>query len=224
MTQVFLYLLQSGRVDAVVAVKQGIPDPIHARSVIAATKDEIIECAQSVYVPVSLLDTLSRFELGKTYAMTCLPDQAAALRLLQQAGNEKALQVRYVLGPYTGTALQPGAIDCLLRSKGVKADDAVVELKWRAGEWPGYLKITTASGKIIRCKKVYYNFLIPFYVTQASLQSMDFANEFTDLSVGDAWSPKYEARGSGFSVVITRTPEMEAIIQEWMMLLRCMGI
>ena len=214
MTQVLIHLLQSGRIDAAVVVKQGIPDPIHARAVIATTKEEIIECAQSVYVPVSVLDILSRFETGKTYAMTCLPDQAVALRLLQQAGNEKALQVRYVLGPYTGTALQPGAIDCLLRSKGVKANDTVVDLKWRAGEWPGYLKITTASGKIIRCKKVYYNFLIPFYVTQASLQSMDFANEFTDLSVGDAWSPKYETRGGGFSVVTTRNSEMEAIIRE----------
>ena len=85
-----------------------------------------------------------------------------------------------------------------MRSKGVSDDDAVTSLRWRAGEWPGYLQIQTASGREIRSKKVYYNFLIPFYITQASLQSMDFANEFADVSVGDAWSPRFESQGAGF--------------------------
>jgi len=65
---------------------------------------------------------------------------------------------------------------------------------------------------VLRSKKIYYNFLIPFFVTQSSLQSMDFANEFCDLSVGDAWSPKFEAEGGGHSVVVTRSAEMEAIV------------
>ena len=97
---------------------------------------------------------------------------------------------------------------------GVKDEDAITSLKWRAGEWPGYLEVITASGRVVRSKKVYYNFLIPFFVTQTSLQSMDFANEFTDLSVGDAWSPKYEALGAGFSVVASRKPAMTALLKE----------
>ena len=43
---------------------------------------------------------------------------------------------------------------------------------------------------------------------------MDFTNEFADLSVGDAWSPIFEAEGGGHSVVVTRTKEMEVIIQK----------
>jgi coenzyme F420 hydrogenase subunit beta len=43
---------------------------------------------------------------------------------------------------------------------------------------------------------------------------MDFANEFCDLSVGDAWSPKFEAEGGGHSVVVTRSAAMEAVIAE----------
>ena len=59
-----------------------------------------------------------------------------------------------------------------------------------------------------------YNFLIPFFVTQTSLQSMDFSNEFSDLSVGDAWSPKYEKLGAGFSVITSRSEKMESIVKE----------
>ena len=67
---------------------------------------------------------------------------------------------------------------------------------------------------MLTSKKVYYNFLIPFFVTQNSLQNMDFANEFCDLSVGDAWSPNFEAQGGGHSVITTRSDAMERVVQE----------
>ncbi len=75
------------------------------------------------------------------------------------------------------------------------ARDGITSLKWRAGEWPGYLEIKTESGRLIRSNKFYYNYLIPFFITRNSLQNMDFANEFCDLSVGDAWSPRFEKAG-----------------------------
>ncbi|MCD4731970.1 MAG: Coenzyme F420 hydrogenase/dehydrogenase, beta subunit C-terminal domain [Bacteroidales bacterium] len=213
-TNVLTYLLESKKIDAALVVRQGIPFPEKARIIVANTSDEILKASQSVYIPVSTLDILQKLDPGKKYAITCLPDQAAALRQLQVNGNIKALQIKYILGPYTGTALYPSAINYYLKSKGVKKDDKTTSLKWRAGEWPGYLEIKTASGKVFKSKKVYYNFLIPFFVTNTSLQSMDFANEFSDLAVGDAWSDKYEKLGHGFSVVVTRTKKMDDILNE----------
>ncbi|NIP98566.1 MAG: coenzyme F420 hydrogenase, partial [Akkermansiaceae bacterium] len=180
-TRVLLYLLESGRVDGVIVARQGVPTPLEARAVIATTPDEIVAAAQSVYVPVSMLEILPRLEAGKRYAMTALPDQSAALRRMALDGFAPARQIEYVLGPYTGTALYPEAIDCFVRSNGVSGNDAVASLNWRAGEWPGHLEIVTESGRVLRSKKVYYNYLIPFFVTQNSLQNMDFVNEFADL-------------------------------------------
>jgi len=108
----------------------------------------------------------------------------------------------------------PAALRCYLRAKGVRDDEPITSLEWRAGEWPGYLEIRTASGKVVRSKKVYYNFLIPFFITQQSLQDVDFTNEFCDLSVGDAWSPKFESQGGGHSVIVTRSEGMERIVRE----------
>ena len=213
-TAVLQHLLATGRIDAAIVAKQGVPAPLEASAVIATTAEEIQAAAQSVYIPVSMLDILPRLEPGKRYAITLVPEQAAALRRLQHSGDARARQVELVLGPYTGTALYPSAIDTFVRSHGVRKDDAVTSLEWRAGDWPGYLEIKTASGKVLRSKKVYYNFLIPFFVTRASLQSMDFANEFCDLSVGDAWSPVFEAEGGGHSVVVTRSAKMEKLVEE----------
>ena len=214
LTSVLVYLLETGQIDAAIVVKQGHPEPEKARVILAHTPGEILASSQSVYIPVSTLDILGKIKKGKTYAMTCLPEQSAVLRKLQQAGFEPARRVKYVLGPYTGTALYPSAIGHFLRASGAGRRDAVLSLKWRAGEWPGHLEILLESGKVITSKKVYYNFLIPFFITRASLQSMDFCNEFADLSVGDAWSPDYEKLGMGFSVVVSRNREMTQLLSE----------
>lgn len=218
LTQVLCYLLEHGLVDGVIAAKQGVGSPLAAGAVILHTREEIIGAAQSVYIPVSMLDILRRLEPGKKYAITCLPEASAALRVLQRNGHPQALQIEYVLGPYTGTALYPAAIGCYLRSNHIPASDPVTRLQWRAGEWPGYLRIDTASGKVLKSPKIYYNYLIPFFVTQNSLQSMDFTNEFADIAVGDAWSPKFEleaAKGAGGqSIVVVRSAAMAKIVAQ----------
>ena len=213
-TQTLSYLLESNYIDIAIVVKQSVLKVDEAGVIFAKSSNEILSAAQSVYTPVSTLDILSKLQPGLKYAITCLPEQAAALRVMQSQGHGPANQIEYVLGPYTGTAINPGAIRCLLRSNKVKDGDEITSLKWRAGIWPGYLEIKTKSGRIVRSKKVYYNFLIPFFITQTSLQSMDFFNEFSDLSVGDAWSPKYEKLGAGFSVITTRSEKMESIVKE----------
>lgn len=213
-TQVLLYLLRTRRIDAAIIVRQGLPTPREASVVIAENPENIQAAAQSVYIPVPVLDVLTRLDPTKRYAVTCLPDQAAALRQMQVDGFEPARRIKYIIGLYAGTALYPAAIECLLRSHGVGPSDPVTRLEWRAGEWPGHLEIHTSGGKVIRSRKAYYNYLIPFFVTRASLQGMDFTNEFSDLSVGDAWSPRFESRGGGYSVVITRSAELEDIVGE----------
>lgn len=211
-TSVLIHLLRENRIDGVVCVQQGIPSPLEASAIIARNEKDILASMQSVYIPVSVLDIISAFKTNEKYAMVCLPEQSAALRKLQSLGHAGALQVKYVLGPYTGTALYPSAIKYFLRSKRVAKNDKVSSLKWREGDWPGYLEIKTESGKVLQSKKIYYNFLIPFFITHTSLRSMDFVNEFSDLAVGDAWSPTYESKGKGFSVFVTRSDEMEKIV------------
>ena len=213
-TETLVYLLEEKIVDAVIIAKQGIPSPEKARAYVATKKEEVLECSESIYIPVSMLDILKELDTTKKYAITCLPEQSAALRAMQLKKYKPALRIKFILGPYTGTSLYPEAIRTYLRSKKIKNNDQVKSLKWRAGKWPGYLEIKTKSGRILRTPKVYYNYLIPFFITKTSLQSMDFTNEFADLSVGDAWSPIFEAEGGGHSVVVTRTKEMEEIIHK----------
>jgi coenzyme F420 hydrogenase subunit beta len=106
------------------------------------------------------------------------------------------------------------SVESFLRSHGVKSINEVTELKYREGEWPGYLQIKLQDGRVLKAEKFYYNYLIPFYITRSSLLAVDFTNELTDISVGDAWHPQYEAMGEGFSVVVARSPQAVALLAD----------
>lgn len=212
-TQTLVYLLRQGLIQGAVVVKQGQPEPWQAEAIIARTEDELIACSQSVYAPIPVNAVLGQMEqFDGRLAYVGLPDQVASLRRLQQLGHPGALKVDYVLGPYTGTNMYFDSIRSYLRSNGVRSVEDIAVLKYREGEWPGYLYIKTRDGKELRAEKFYYNYLIPFYITQSTLFSVDFTNELTDISVGDAWHPRYEAERKGFSVVMARSQKGEDLL------------
>lgn len=211
-TSTLLYLFDEGFIDGAILARQCLNNPKISEWFVAVNRDEIISCSQSIYVNVPMLESLPSLHPGKRYAITTLPEQTASLRILQKNNIGNSQLIKYILGPYTGTYLKNSVIDFIISSFGINKNDGIHSFKWRAGEWPGYLSIKTNSGKTVQIKKVYYNYLIPFFINNASLQSMDFANELTDLSVGDAWSPVYEQLGQGFSVVISRNRNMTDIL------------
>lgn len=214
-TQVLLHLLRTDRVQGAVVLRHGHPQPWLSSPIIAETEEQILSSAGSVYVPVpvnTLLDQMQDFRGRLAYVG--LPDQVASLRRLQQLGHPGAAKVDYVVGPYVGTAIYLGAIESYLRAHRIDDLDRLAELRYREGEWPGYLYIRTTDGTELRAPKFYYNYLIPFYITNASLFSIDFTNELTDISVGDAWSPDLERAGGGHSVILARSRQGVELLEE----------
>jgi len=214
-TQVLLYLLNEGLVDGAVVLRHGWPKPWLSTPTIACTEKEIIAASQSVYVPTPVNTILGNMEaFHGRLAYVGLPDQVASLRILQKLGHPGASKVDYVLGPYVGTSIYLDAIKSYLHSNGIHGLEDIQELRYREGEWPGNLHIKTNTGKVLRASKFYYNYLIPFYITKSTLFSVDFTNELTDISVGDAWSPRFEKQGGGFSVVVARSQKAVKLLEQ----------
>ena len=215
LTAMLLHLFREGKIQGAVVIEQGRPEPWSARPIIATNEEEIKACAQSVYIPVMTNKILAEVAQFKgTLAYVGLPFQVAALRRLQQRGHQAALKIKFVFGPYKGTSFLLGAVESYVRSNGAKGLEDIESLKYRDGEWPGYLRINLKDGRVFRSPKFYYNYLIPFFITKESLISIDFANELTDVSVGDAWNPRFESQGQGFSVLLTRTAEGTELVRE----------
>jgi coenzyme F420 hydrogenase subunit beta len=206
LTSVLIELLRAGYVDGAVVLRQKASAPDEAIPVIALDEDTIRASAQSIYAvtpTLTILPDMERFE-GRL-AFVGLPEQVAVLRMLQFLRHTGAMKVRYVLGPYTGTNMYAGAVRAFLRMHGVKDSTPIRRLQWRAGEWPGKLRVEMEDGSSYEAEKFYYNFLIPFYISRHCQIIPDFTNELADISVGDAWSPRYESKKGGFSIITARS-------------------
>lgn len=214
-SRILIHLLESGQVEGAVVLRQGLNHPETATPTIATNREQVLAAAQSVYAVTPVLTVLPEIAAFRgRLAFVGLPEQVAALRMLQVSGHPAAQKVKFVLGPYTGTNMYAGAVRAFLRARGVADQMPIRSLQWRAGEWPGYLQIETADGRVFQAEKFYYNYLIPFYISRNCQITPDFSNELTDLSVGDAWSPKLEQARGGHSVILVRSPQAQQVVTE----------
>ena len=214
-TALLVHLLETGRVEAALVVRVGLATPECAGATLARSRDELLAASQSAYEVLPTLHLLPRISAtAGPVAAVALPEQAAAIRMLQAAGHPAAAKIQFLAGPYVGTNMYRGAVRAFLAGHGVRAEEEVSSLEWRAGEWPGRLRVRLADGRCFEAPKFYYNYLTPFYLARNTLITPDFTNELADVSVGDAWSRELEAASGGHSVVIARSEAGRLLIEE----------
>lgn len=212
---VLIYLLDKKLIDGAIVTRMSEKKPWLTEPFIASTREEILEAAQSKYIITSVNEILaeSRHFTG-SLAFVGLPGQVQSIRKLQKSQDKSVANIRYIFGPFYGNTLNFSSVTSFLRSYGEKDFMQIRRLWFRYGEWPGNMRVEMNNGKTYELKKFHANYLIPFHILKNSLFCTDLANEFTDISGGDAWSPEYEERGKGYSIIIPRSESGKAIIDE----------
>ncbi len=206
LSAVLVYLLEKKMIDGAIVTRMSKEKPWLTEPFIAKTREEILEAAQSKYIITSVNEILAESsEFEGNLAYVGLPGQVQSIRKLQKSGDPSVANIKYIFGPFYGNTLYFSSVRSFIRSYGEKDYRKIRKLWFRHGEWPGNMRVEMEDGKIFELKKFHANYLIPFHILKNSLFCTDLANEFTDLSGGDAWSPKYEERGKGFSIIIPRT-------------------
>ena len=213
-TEILLYLIKNKKVDFIMMPIQGNDQNKLPEYKITKDINEIKSNAQSIYtkIPIKSLTNIN----DKRVAFVGLPDQISSLKRLIK---EKIIKrnILFFIGPMVGINMDNDSINGIRLSYNIKKDTKIRKLKWREGKWPGYLGIKFYGHKKIKLKKFYYNFLLPFYCSHESLLSADFSNEDADISVGDAWSPKYENSNSGgISLIWSKTLSGDKILKSLM--------
>lgn len=206
-TAVVKHLFDTGRIEGAYVMGMDPQRPYFSKSYLALSYEQAQQASGSKYAVAPHNVQLSQISPeGPPLCYVGLPCQVHSLRKLQHAGHRVARRFRYVVGPYCGNILRFSSTRSFLNKHGVYDMNEVVCLAYRAGEWPGNLRVELRSGRIIEIPKFHANYLIPFYIMKRCLLCADMTNEFTDISGGDAWAPVYEERGKGFSMMVVRTP------------------
>lgn len=200
------HLLATGAVQGVACLIDDPEAPLLPRPVIARDGATLRLAQQSKYALAPLLSVLrdiAAFD-GKV-AIVALPDQVHALRTLEALGHPVMAKISLILGSYCGANQHFTAITAFLKKHGVRDLDRVKKIEYRAGAWPGRLRITLRDNSTLELDKFYANYMTLFYAVERSLLCVDLSNELADIAFGDAWAPRYEERHEGFSLIAVRT-------------------
>jgi len=205
-------LINSKKIDYVCVLDKKKNEVLDFDILITRNIDEITNVSQSIYQTTPLLHRLKDLKKNKKYVFVGLPEHVASLRVLKMSYPKEFNHIKFLISIYSGTNMYPGAIEFYLKGNGIKSLKEIRKIDWRYGEWPGRLRIITKSNKMLSLKKFYYNYLIPFFISKNCLITPDFTGELSDISVGDAWSPKLESQGYGYSVVILRSKKLDKVM------------
>jgi coenzyme F420 hydrogenase subunit beta len=210
-TEILCYLLDEGLVDYVCLPLPSDNTEVSHTYQLSNNTELIRTSAQSIYTKVPAWGVIKKIKsVDGKIAFVGLPDQISSLRSWQILDEGLRKKIKLFIGPMVGIGMDKSVVEII--PKIAKNNSGIKKLRWRYGEWPGYLRVEFNDSKVIKLHKFYYNYMLPFYCSHESLLSDDFSNECADISVGDAWSPKYEKLGKGWSVVWSKTKTGDQVL------------
>ncbi len=224
----FKFALDAGIIDGALVVRMGKNDPLKPDIFIARNKDEIQSAAQSKYCPVPMNVGLKQIaDSDGKFAVVGLPCHIHGIRNAQRIFPKLKKKIVFIVGLLCGPGPSFLMTDHLLRRARVKQED-VAELKYREGNiWPGgmLIKLKNGTEKFIPLQEwLYAQTLFNRYRCSVC---MDFAGEFSDISLGDAHFPEFwrnekasmedgrQLTGEdGWNLVISRTGFGESLLKK----------
>ena len=206
--------LETGAVDAVVAVRMSAANPLEAEGAICRSPEEVAACRGSKYDVVAINTALKHIleEPGR-YALVGLPCHIQGLRLAQRRSRRLRERVVLTLGIFCGLTQEPRATAVLARQAGL--DPAGLRsVSYRGPGWPGGMRLVDRHGTVRQ--KEY-----PGYCDRGFMALIpprcrlcpDALAELADVSVGDAWLQRFEG-SDGVSDVIARTSAGERLLED----------
>jgi coenzyme F420 hydrogenase subunit beta len=206
--------LETGLVDAVVAVRMSASNPLEAEAVICRSAAEVAACRGSKYNVVAINTVFRRIldEPGR-YALVGLPCHFQGLRLAQRHSRRLRGRVALAMGVFCGHTNEPRATAVLARQVGLDPAN-VREVSYRGPGWPGGMRLVSDRG-LTRWRD-YPDYIDRQFIALTPPRCRicpDALAELADVSVGDAWLDRFEG-SDGVSDIIARTPAGERLLDE----------
>lgn len=213
MTQIAAFLLEQGKVDGalVSAFSYGMPGP-RASARIAYTREDLLAAQGSKYCPTNTNSLIPQcVASGKRYLFVGTPCQVGALRLSTALDHKLSDTFPFAVANFCGGYRDYGDLDHLIRRH--RMDPAkVVFFRFRGGGQPGTMLIRDNEGH--EASEPYPDYgrhgIAP--KQKRCVFCLDATGELADFACGDAWIPRFLGSGLPWSLVVTRTPAAEAVL------------
>jgi coenzyme F420 hydrogenase subunit beta len=218
-TTLMLTALRSGLADAAIVVGRDSNRPWVPAALITDSEDEVLRCGQTSYCLTPNLQLLRDPRFSRI-AVVGVPCEIQAIRKMQsllpipEVADKIVLAVEIACASSTKLA---GTEYLITEKLGIPLHD-VVEMRYRDGEYPGEFAVKTRDGK--RRSLPFFEVVDEFkrFKTHRCLVCGDWWSGIADVSISDGDPNIYASSQSGArpprqSIVMTRTPQGEKIVQ-----------
>ena len=195
------YLMETDQIDGAVTVRARTGTPHRGCSIVSRSAGDLLECAGSLYYPVSLheaLETVSR-QPGR-YALVGLPCQIQGIGSLKHVRPRIGERIVLTIGLFCGFMPGFSLTDYLLHILGVSSPRRCQRIAFRArsGSADGFL-VQVEDREFFLSRSRYASLVSSLFSETRCLSCSLMTNEHADISCGDA-GPCRE----GYSLVIAR--------------------
>lgn len=222
MTALGCYLLDSGKVEAIVHVRASAERPMETDALVSRTAAEVRSGAQSRYGPAAPLRHVGQLlEEGIRFAVFAKPCDVAAIRNLAKIDSRVDKQIPYLVTIFCGGVPTLQTAEKIAAYHGVPAKEVSL-FRWRGNGWPGPTHVETHDGRIfdLSYDKVWYSAEVPWtYDIQFRCKICpDAIGELADVSCPDSWvmvdgKPVHD-EAPGANLFIARTERGEELVAE----------
>ena len=218
-------LLNRGLVDAVIHVKKSKREGLLYEFGVSKDLDSLNAGAKSHYYPVEMSGILRYIrENAGRYAVVGVPCFIKALRKLMLHETVFKERISYCIGLFCGHLKGKGfaeslAFQCGVRPNELTGLDFRKKIAGRSSTSYGITATGVENGKQTETTRIVSelegtDWGMGFFKYKACDYCDDLSAETADVSIGDAWLPKYTDDSMGTNVVIVRNPEIGEIVED----------
>lgn len=221
LTALSSFLLDSHKVDCVIATCADANDPTLNRTIWVDKSNNMLECASSRYAPSDPLTSLKKaFESYDTICVIGKPCDIVGVRNYLKLNKSDYLQKKVFLFSFfcAGVPSQNATNDLL---KELNIDkESIVSLKYRGEGWPGMFKVETTNGLVFQ--KDYessWGQVLGKKLQPRCKICLDGIGETADIVCFDHWETDEKgfplfSDSNGKSGILTRTHLGKSILEE----------
>jgi coenzyme F420 hydrogenase subunit beta len=201
------YLLQSGRVEAIVHVAASREAPMRSTGQVSFDQVQVLAGAGSRYGPAApLRDLMTIVDQGKPFALIGKPCDVGAVRNLARTEPRLASQMRYVLAMVCGGASDLEKSRAVLTQFGLRESELSL-FRYRGYGSPGLNRIQTHDGRDVTISYAeMWEDEAGWRIQSRCKVCPDAIGEVADIVAGDMWpGGDPPDNDEGYNAVFVRT-------------------
>lgn len=216
-TALLCHLLDTRQIDGAWVTRSEIQDgKLGYRTLIATTKEEIMECSSSVYMYMPLLKHVKMAEeFNGRLAVVMVPCQMRALSAMLEKNPALNEKVVLKLGLYCSGSHHENATLVPLKKKKISLDGAV-RIFYRRGHWRGLSTVVYKDGcertlsypKTICAYKNAY-----FFSRESCMVCQDHYCNAADIAFGDIWLKEMKKNPIKHTSCVIRTERADKLFR-----------